>query len=218
MGDQTLRRKFPSLCQAIQGKIDNHYALRVAATGRALTAALAEDPPPSLNEMCERLGYCRPVVLRRHFSKLCDQLLERRRAHRVHEIEKLRNRLQGFSLESPAVSLEQACRQVGLSRQQLIRLCPEECAAIVTHYDQSCREDVQRRIEELHRQVRQIVNELHQEGKCPSFKRVRALLGKSTSQNWKARTAAIRAAKAELNDGSSGSGEGGVKDSRAESR
>lgn len=214
----SLVRKFPSLCRAIQEKIDNHKASRIAAMGSALTAALTEDPPPGLGELCERLGYCRPIVLRRQFNSLCDELLERRRKYRLDQIEQLRQQLLGLSLESPAVSLEEACRRVGYSRQQLIRLCPEEAAAIVAHYDRACREDAQQRVEELHRQVRQIVRRLHEEGKFPSAKRVISLLGKSTSQDWWERTAAIRAARAELNDGSSGSGEVGLKDSQAESR
>ena len=34
VGDVPLRRKFPALCQAIQKKIDNHHALRIAAMKR----------------------------------------------------------------------------------------------------------------------------------------------------------------------------------------
>jgi hypothetical protein len=215
---RSLVRKFPSLCQAIQRKINSHNALRIAAMGRALTAALAEDPPPSLNEMCERLGYCRPVVLRGHFSELCDQLLKRRRAHRVHEIEKLKNQLHGFSLESPAVSLEEACKRVSFSRQQLLRLCPEECAAIVRHFDQSSRERTQRKVEELHRQARQIVTMLQKEGKRPSFKRVNTFLGKAVSQNWRERAAAIQAARAELSNSLPDSAQSRLKDLAAESR
>jgi hypothetical protein len=198
VGDEPLRRKFPALCRAIQAKIDNYNASRIEAMGRALTAALIEDPPPSLTEMCRRLGYCRPVVLRGHFSELCDQLVERRRIHRVREIEKLRSELHQFSLDVPAISLEHACRRVGFSRQQLLRLCREECAAIVAHHDRESRETAQRKVQELHSQARQIVARLHTEGKRPSVKRVNALLGKSVSQNWHERTAAIRAAKAEL--------------------
>ena len=167
---RSLVRKFPSLCQAIQMKIDNHNALRIADMGRALTAALAEDPPPTLSGMCERLGYCRPVVLRGHFSSLCDQLVERRREHRVQEIAKLKRQLHGFSLESPAVSLEQACKRVAFSRQQLLRLGPAECAAVVAHFDRCSRERTQRKVEELYRQARQIVTMLHTEGKRPSVK------------------------------------------------
>jgi transcriptional regulator with XRE-family HTH domain len=198
VGDAPLRRKFPSLCQAIQEKIDTQKALRIAATGRALKAALAEEPPPSLTEMCRRLGCCRPVVLRRRFSDLCNQLLELRHACRIRAIENLRNQLHGFTLESAAVSLERACKRVEYSRQQLLRLCPNECAAIVAHFERCSRETAQRKIEELYRQTRQIVTRLHTEGQRPSVKRVKALLGKSVSQNWRETTAAIRAAKAEL--------------------
>lgn len=198
VGDEPLRRKFPALCRAIQAKIDNHNASRIEAMGRALTAALTEDPPPSLTEMCRRLGYCRPVVLRGHFSELCDQLVERRRAHRVREIEKLKSELHQFSLENPAVSLEQVCKRVGYSRQQLLRLCREGCAAVVANFERGSRESAQRKLDELRCRVRQIVGMLHQEGKLPSFKRVNALLGKSVLNNWRERVVAIRAAKAEL--------------------
>ena len=198
VGDEPLRRKFPALCRAIQAKIDNYNASRIEAMGRALTAALTEDPPPSLTDMCRRLGYCRPVVLRGHFSELCDQLVERRRAHRVREIEKLRSELHQFSLEDPAVSLEQVCKRVGYSRQQLLRLCREGCAAVVANFERSSRESAQRKLEKLRCRVRQIVGMLHQEGKLPSFKRVNALLGKSVLNDWRERVVAIRAAKAEL--------------------
>jgi len=167
--------------------------------GRALEAALDEDPPPSLGQLCERLGCCRPVVLRGHFSALCDQLLERRRAYRVRQIETLKRRLQELSLESPAVSLEKACQRVGLSRQRLVNLCPEESAAIVAHYDSSLRLRTMQRTAELDRQVRQIVRELHQEGKFPSVKRVRDYLEGSATHNWTVLGAIIRAAISEFN-------------------
>ncbi len=216
---RSLIRKFPSLCRAIQDKIDNHKALDIAAMERALTVALTEDPPPSLDQLCERLGYSRPVVLRKQFSALCDRLVEHRRAYRVNQIEKLKRQLHEFCLESPAVSLEQARKRVGFSRQQIIRLCPEECAAIVAHFDRSSRESTQRKVEGLHRQVRQIVIGLQQEGKCPSFKRVhQALRWKSVSQSWSETAAALRAARAELNNGSPDSRESASKDSPVESR
>lgn len=199
VSDLTLRRKFPDLCRNIQEKIDAQNALNIASMGRALEAALDEDPPPSLGQLCERLGCCRPVVLRGHFSALCDQLLERRRAYRVRQIETLKRRLQELSLESPAVSLEKACQRVGLSRQRLVNLCPEESAAIVAHYDSSLRLRTMQRTAELDRQVRQIVRELHQEGKFPSVKRVRDYLEGSATHNWTVLGAIIRAAISEFN-------------------
>lgn len=197
-GASSLSRKFPDLCRAIQDKIDKHKAFQLAAMERTLTAALGEDPPPSLEQLCERLGCCRSAVLRGHFSALCDQLMENRRANRVRQVQKLRQQLHEFSIGVPAVSLEQVCKRVGLSRQQLIRLCPEECAAIVAHFEKSSRESQQRRVEEANRQIRQIVTSLHQEGKLPSFKRVHARLGKSAAQDWKATAEVIRTARAEL--------------------
>jgi DNA-binding Lrp family transcriptional regulator len=199
VGERTLNRKFPDLCREIQKKIDARKALDIASMERALIGALAEDPPPSLGELCERMGYSRPVVLRRRFSILCDQLLERRRAYRAGQIMTLKKRLDALSLEPRALSLEQACKRVGLSRQRLVTLCPEESAAIVARYERSRREGKQRRIEKLNRRVPRIVKKLYREGKCPSHRRVTALLGKSTSRSWVAIAAALKTAKRELN-------------------
>jgi transcriptional regulator with XRE-family HTH domain len=199
VGEITLKRKFPDLCRRIQERIDEHNALNIASMGRALKAALQEEPPPSLSQLCERLGCCRAVILRRHFSALCDQLLERRRAYRVHQIEILKRRLQELSLESPAVSLEKACKRVGLSRQRLVTLCPDESTAIVAHYESSLRGRTMQRTAELDRQVREIVGKLHEEGKFPSVKRVRACLEGSAVHGWTTVNAMIRAAISELN-------------------
>jgi hypothetical protein len=218
VGDEPLRRKFPALCRAIQEKIDNHNASLIETMGRALNAALSEDRPPSLTEMCRRLRCCRPVVLRRRFPELCDRLLERRRAHRVCAVKKLRSQLHEFSLESPAISLEHACRQLGYSRQQLLRLCPNECAAIVARFDRCSRDAAQRKVEELYRQARQVVAKLYAEGKLPSVKRIIALLGKSVAQSWPERAAAIRAAKAELASGLPNAARSDLKELAAESR
>lgn len=198
---RSLYRKFPDVCRKIQDKIGKHKDARIAAMEREFNAAMDEDPPPSLGELCARLGWSRPIVLRGHFPTLCKQLLENRRAHRALQIEKLRQQLDGFSFALPPVSLEQVCKRVGFSRQQLIRICPHECAAIVGHFDRSARESKQQRIEETNRKAREVVRSLYREGKIPSFKRVRAALGKSVSQDWIATTATIRKARAELESG-----------------
>lgn len=199
VGERTLRRKFPDLCRAIQEKIDAQNALNIEGMGRTLKAALNEEPPPTLGQLCERLGWSRPVVLRRRFSTLCDQLLARRRVYRVHQIETLKGQLHELSLESPTLSLERACKRVGLSRQRLVTLCPEESAAIVARYERSRGDSKQRRIEELNREVHRIVQKLYQEGKCPSHRRVTALLSESASRSWVAIDAAVKAARQELN-------------------
>jgi len=196
--ERVLRRKFPHLCHTIQEKIATQKAMRAAAMERILVAALNEDPPPTLSEMCSRVRCCRPVILRKRFARLCDRLLERRREFRVRHIETLRKELHRLSLMSPALSLEQACKRVGLTRQRLVSLCPEESAALVLRYKQSRHESTLRHTQDIERSVREIVERLHQKGKYPSFKRVRALLGKS-ARNWRAVTAAIRAAKRDSN-------------------
>jgi len=199
VGERTLRRKCPHLCCEIQKKIDAQKALDIVSMERALIGALGEDPPPSLGRLCERMGCSRSVVLRRRFSILCDKLLERRRAYRADQIAMLKEKLHALGLEPSVLSLEQACKRVGLSRQRLVTLCPEESAAIVARYKRSRTESKQRRIEELNRRVPLIVEKLYREGKCPSNRRVTALLGRSTSRSWVAIAGALKAAKWELN-------------------
>ena len=63
----------------------------------------------------------------------------------------------------------------------------------------------QRRTQELECSVREVVKKLYEEGKCPSVKRVKTLLGKCTLRNWIAISSAIKAAKRDLNAASSAS-------------
>ena len=196
--ERVLRRKFPHLCLAIKEKIAAQKAMGVAEMERILTAALNEDPPPTLTEVCNRFGCCKAVILRRRFAAVRDRLLERRRESRIRQIATLRQELHRLSLMSPALSLERVCKRVGLSRQRLVSLCPEQSAPLVLRYKQSRQESTLRRRHELERSVHEIVERLYQEGKYPSFKRVRALLGES-ARNWIATTSAIIAAKRDLN-------------------
>ncbi len=197
-GEAIPRRKFPDLCHAIIEKIAAQKTMRIAEMERILTAALNEDPPPTLEEVCQRVACCRPFVLRRWFASLCDQLLERRRAFRVRQIETLKKDLQRLSTASPPVSLEQACKLVGFSRQRLVMLCPEESAAVVARYKQTRCEFTQRRTQELECSIRDIVKKLYEEGQYPSVRRVKTLLGKCPLHRINI-SCVIKAAKRDLN-------------------
>jgi hypothetical protein len=133
-----------------------------------------------------------------HFPALCDQILERRRVLRDQQILEVRKTLQAALSEWPAPPLASMCKQIGLSRSSLEEVCPKECAAIRTRYLRARREASQRRREDLNREVRQIVQRLHHEGKYPTVGRVTALLRETSLREWTALTTAVKTARQEL--------------------
>jgi hypothetical protein len=164
----------------------------------AVSNALSENPVPTLEELCKRLGYSNSGTLRKRFPGLCDQILERRRMARDQHITELRKILQSALLEWPVASLVTVCKRIGLSYGTLWKMWPEESAAIWARYLRHRRETLECRKEQMRQEVRRIVQRLHGEGKCPSVKRVRALLSKTTLKDRTAVQAAVKAARQEL--------------------
>lgn len=196
--DGYLQRRFPELCRAIRQKIAAQRVERLASMEEALKNALEEDPVPTLSELCRQLGYSSSETLQYHFPDLCRQIRVRQRVLRDQRIEDLRKTLQAVLLEWRAPSFAGVCKRVGFSRSSLQEMCPEECVAIRSRYLRARREASERRREELDQEVRQIVQRLHREGKCPAVERVTVLLRKTTLREWKALSAAVKAARQEL--------------------
>lgn len=195
--DGYLQQKFPDICRAIQRKIVAHDEPRITIMENALKGALREDQVPTLSDLCRRLGYSNSVVLRYHFPDLCEEILARRRDLRNQRIAQLRKTLQLVPREEPAPSSVSVCKRIGLSYAALAEMCPEECAAIRTRYRQSRSEASRRRKAQLGEEVRQIVQRLQSEGKCPSVVRVTALLPKTALKDWRTISAAVLAARRE---------------------
>lgn len=193
--DGYLRRKFPDLCRAIAKKIAAQEAERLANMERYLTEALKEDPAPTLQDLGRRLGYSSSDCLQLHFPGLCQQILARRQAVRQEKIAKVKRTLQDLLLEIPAVSLRIASQRTGFCCVYLKELCPEECAALGSRYVRCRHESSEQRKMGLFQQVRDAVRQLHDEGKCPTVKRVMSLLPTTALREWKTLTAAVKAAR-----------------------
>ena len=73
---QELIKEFPDLCKEVSRRHTEARKEKWAKIGEELQAILEERPPPSLGEICERIGYCR-TSLRRHHSRLCHRLASR---------------------------------------------------------------------------------------------------------------------------------------------
>jgi len=190
--------KFPELCHAISEKITQQKQARIRGIKVALTNALNEEPPPSLQELAKRFGYTTSGALRYHFLTLCDKILARRRSHQKQQKMEWRKMLRSALLEWPPPCFPKLCRRLNLSPHSLRKMCPHEWALIRSRYVRGRREILRRRQEELGQEVRQIVQRLHRENKCPSVERVTALLSKGTIRRWAAVRAAVSAARQEL--------------------
>ena len=183
--DGYLRRKFPDLCRAIGNKIAVQKAERLANMERFLTKALKEYPAPTLHDLGRRLGYSSSTCLQLHFPALCQQILAHRRAVRHEKIAEAKRTLQDLLLEVPAVSLRIASQRTGFSCLYLKELCPEECAALGSRYVRWRHESSERRKMDLFQDVRDAVGQLHDEGKCPTVKRVMSVLPTTACGNGK---------------------------------
>jgi len=162
---------------------------------RFLTEALNEDPVPTLQDLGRQLGYSSSQCLQLHFPGLCQQILARRQAARQEKIAEVKRTLQDLLLKVPAVSLRIASQRTGFSCAYLKELCREECAALGSWYVRWRHEASERRKMGLFQEVRNAVRQLHDEGNCPTVKRVMSLLPTTALRGWKTLTAAVKAAR-----------------------
>jgi transcriptional regulator with XRE-family HTH domain len=193
-----LQQKFPDLCRAIGNKIAARRAERLVDMERVLTEALKEDPATTLTDLRKRLGYSSSSALRQHFPELCQQILARRQTARQEKIAQAKRKLQGILSEVPVVSLRIASKRMGISCAYLYELCPEECAAVTSRYRRCRHEAAELRKINLLEEVRRLVRQLHDQGKCPSAERVTSLLSPDSSKEWKAVNATVKAARQEI--------------------
>ncbi|MBZ5561479.1 MAG: TniQ family protein [Acidobacteriia bacterium] len=193
-----IQRKFPGLCRAIREKCRIQKKARIANMQMALKKALYEDPLPTLHEMAKRLAHSNSGILREYFPTHCDKILARRRLFRRQRIQKLKRAVRSALSESPSPSLACLCKRLGLSRTSLQKMCPHEWTLIRSRYLRTRREASRQRQEEVGKKVRQIVQRLYREGKCPTEPRVIALLPKTIRGAWRTIRAAVKTSREEL--------------------
>ena len=163
---------------------------------RALRNALNHEPPPSLDELRKRLGYSCSTVLKNHFPLLCEKVMTRRRLHRRQKILELTNALRSALSDVPAPSLVSLCKTLNTPEHILEKLCPRECASIRARYRHARADASVRRKEQLQQEVRQIIQNLHGDGKYPTIKQVRILLGQRN--NWAEVSTAVATVRKEF--------------------
>lgn len=160
-GHSTLRKHFPTLCQAIAkqrrklAKPEELQGVRVGKRRKRLDIENLrqtleellqghETPPPTVIEVARRLG-CNDTTLRKHFPDLCNEIAKRGRKR--HDFDSLQRSLEAVLLsnERPP-SLKELARRLDCSATTLSEHFPELCAQITERHRGWGDADDQRRV------------------------------------------------------------------------
>ena len=137
LGFQTedpLTRRFPDLCRAIKAKRVLARAARRQALASALEAAVTENPPPSLEQIANRLGCTSHTVIRGWESALCAKLTAARREFAERSRKELGRRLKATLTEDPPPSLQEVHARLGVTHAITYGNFPEIHCAISARY------------------------------------------------------------------------------------
>jgi transcriptional regulator with XRE-family HTH domain/AraC-like DNA-binding protein len=127
---------------------------------KILTAALSEDPPPSLSEVARRLKFRCTQTLCYRQPELCRQISERRRhsgeigvcgpqLYKKSERQRLESTLRRYLARTNPLSLNEVTSKLGYKSTTSIReRCPELCCAIAAKRKQQKREQMRRALED----------------------------------------------------------------------
>jgi hypothetical protein len=171
------RKKFPVLYQAI---LDRHMTCRrshVEHVRRKLEEILLEKPPPTLDDVTERLGYRANTYLRQHFPDLCKAIVQRHAKSRKAGLRSLGDQLRAILHEKLPVSLRTAAHRLGRNPSHLGTQFPEIAQAIAKRYRLFISKQSRQRKKEGAARIRATALELHSNGQYPSRKRIVSVLG-----------------------------------------
>jgi hypothetical protein len=190
-----IQRKFPDHCRAIAQKLEDWKKRRLDELRQAADAASREEPPTTLHDLSQRLGFKTSSQLRWHFPEAVNRLVKARAIHAQKETAKLQTTLLFILCGEPAPSLSSIARQLDLSVSSLAEKCPDVCAAIRSRYLRHQRETTRERRELLNEEVRRIARDLHAKGQNPTQARILRLLSEGALREWGAIRMAVKRAR-----------------------
>jgi methylphosphotriester-DNA--protein-cysteine methyltransferase len=171
------RKKFPVLYKAI---LDRHMTCRRTHIGnlrRKLEEILLEEPPPTLDQVTERLGYRANTFLRQHYPDLVRGIVQRHAKSRRESFRSLGNKLRAILQEKQPVALRTAARRLGRNPSHLGNQFPEIAQAITKRYRLFLATQSRQRKKQGAARIRATALELHSNGQYPSLKRIVRVLG-----------------------------------------
>jgi hypothetical protein len=132
--EDPLTRRFPDLCRAIKAKRAEVRRARRSALAAALKAALRENPPASLEQIANRLGYTSHTVICGWEPALRAKLTARRRDFTERSRKELGRRLKAVLTEDPPPSLREVHARLGVTKSITYGNFPEIHRAIAARY------------------------------------------------------------------------------------
>ncbi len=171
------RRKFPNLCRAILDRRISYRIRHRQNVGQKLEEILLEQPPPTLDEVTERLGYRANTYLRQHYPDLCSAIVQRHAEYRNGQIRSLGDTLKAILHEKQPVSLRAAALRLRKNPSYLGCRFPKECQAITKRYRLFISKRSRQRKKQEAARVRTTAFDLHSNGVYPSRKRILKING-----------------------------------------
>lgn len=171
------RQKFPVLYRAILDRRINYRLSHRENVRRKLEEILLEEPPPTLDEITERLGYRANTYLRHYFPDLCSGIVQRHAKSRKASFRSLGDQLRAILHEKQPVSLRTAARRLGRNPSHLGTQFPEIAQAITKRYRLFLAKQSRQRKKQGAARIRATALELHSNGQYPSRKRIVRVLG-----------------------------------------
>jgi AraC-like DNA-binding protein len=171
------RKKFPVLYKAI---LDRHMTCRLSHmenVRRKLEEILLDEPPPTLDEVTERLGYQANTYLRQNYPDLVRAIVQRHAKSRKASFRSLGDQLRAILHEKQPVSLRTAARRLGRNPSHLGTQFPEIGQAITQRYRLFISKRSRQRKKQGAARIRATALELHSKGEYPSRKRIVKALG-----------------------------------------
>jgi hypothetical protein len=175
----SLYRRFPILCRTLVVVRRNYTKLRRLRIEATLKSALAEDPPPTLKQIANRLGLRTPILLHQWFPNLCKLLAARRPEYHKKRLARIRIRLQAALKEDLAPLLQAIAARVGLDRSYLAMLFPDIWRRLRARSAEQRTRETKLRRETLRQEVREITQKLLKTGTPPTRRRVASMITES---------------------------------------
>ena len=174
------------------------------AIAAALTAALNEQPVPTVADVARRLGYVTVKPLTSRFGELSMALRARRRrvppqkkfGHQVSE--RVRREFTEALGEFPPPSCSEVVRRLAGHRTQIREDFPDLWRALRERYWQHVRQVHRAQREAFAGQVYQAVMELHRQGVYPTFRLVLAAIPHPQFRTWEIVAETLRLACKDL--------------------
>jgi len=166
-----------------------------------MKAALAEDPPPSLAEVAERLGYRRTTILYYYASDLCHAISAKHAEYKkTIQSRSTQRKLEAVIVNevSPPSSLQQVAKSIKISVHTLKKYFPDLCHIISNRYAIYLSECRAKRIQVLREEIRQVATNLDAQGIEPIASCVSPYLKKPRSILQKEAKAVLKEACREL--------------------